>query len=78
MSRALWRTVRVLFPGFVHDVVWNHALCSIKEEVEWQEEHAWPHGLSLDPARIRARRRMSLELGPLTAFRPTANRELKG
>ena len=25
---------RMLFPGFVHDVVWNHALCCIKEEVE--------------------------------------------
>jgi hypothetical protein len=24
----------VLFPGFVHDVVWNHALCTIKEDVE--------------------------------------------
>ncbi len=33
-SRALWWCGRVLFPGFVHDVVWNHALCCIKEEVE--------------------------------------------
>jgi len=33
-SRILWRIVKALFPGFVHDVVWNHALCTIKEEVE--------------------------------------------
>jgi flavin-dependent dehydrogenase len=33
-SRAFWWCGRVLFPGFVHDVVWNHALCCIKEEVE--------------------------------------------
>jgi hypothetical protein len=33
-SRAFWWGGRVLFPGFVHDVVWNHALCCIKEEVE--------------------------------------------
>jgi hypothetical protein len=33
-GRVLWGVARVLFPGFVHDVVWNHALCTIKEEVE--------------------------------------------
>lgn len=33
-SRAMWRTGRFLFPEFVHDVVWNHALCTIKEDVE--------------------------------------------
>ena len=33
-GRVLWRTARVLFPEFVHDVVWNHALCTIKEEIE--------------------------------------------
>jgi hypothetical protein len=33
-SRALWGGVRALFPEFVHDVAWNHALCTIKEEVE--------------------------------------------
>jgi hypothetical protein len=27
------------FPEFVHDVVWNHALCTIKEEVE--RKHAY-------------------------------------
>jgi hypothetical protein len=33
-GRVLWGVARVFFPGFVHDVVWNHALCTIKEEVE--------------------------------------------
>lgn len=32
--RVLWKGFRVLFPEFVHDVVWNHALCTIKELVE--------------------------------------------
>jgi hypothetical protein len=33
-GRFLWGTAKLLFPEFVHDVVWNHALCTIKEEVE--------------------------------------------
>ena len=31
---VLCESARLLFPGFVHDIVWNHALCTIKEEVE--------------------------------------------
>jgi flavin-dependent dehydrogenase len=38
-SRVLWKGLRVLFPEFVHDVVWNHALCSIKEEVERKHDY---------------------------------------
>jgi hypothetical protein len=34
LGRALWRLFRALFPEFVHDIVWNHAMCTIKEEVE--------------------------------------------
>ncbi len=30
---------RKLFPSFIHDVVWNHALCSIKEEAELSEKN---------------------------------------
>ncbi len=33
-GRAFWRFVKRLFPAFMHDVVWNHALCTIKEAVE--------------------------------------------
>lgn len=39
-SRLIWRGARLLFPEFVHDVVWNHGLCTIKEEVEWKRDHA--------------------------------------
>jgi hypothetical protein len=46
-GRVLWGVAKVLFPGFVHDVVWNHALCTIKEEVE--RKHAYtPAPASLD------------------------------
>jgi flavin-dependent dehydrogenase len=38
-GRILWKGARVLFPGFVHDVVWNHALCTIKEDVERKHDH---------------------------------------
>lgn len=34
VSKVFWWISRYLFPGFVHDVVWNHALCSIKEHAE--------------------------------------------
>lgn len=40
-GRVLWEGTRVLFPEFVHDVVWNHALCTIKEEVE-RKHHYTP------------------------------------
>ena len=38
--RMLWLGVRSLFPGFVHDVAWNHALCTMKEEVERKHDHS--------------------------------------
>jgi flavin-dependent dehydrogenase len=40
-SRMVWKAARLLFPGFIHDVVWNHALCTIKEEVERKHEQRW-------------------------------------
>ncbi len=42
-SRMMWKAARFLFPGFVHDVVWNHALCTIKEEVERENDHTFRH-----------------------------------
>jgi hypothetical protein len=33
-SRALWGGIKVLFPEFLHDVAWDHALCTLKELVE--------------------------------------------
>jgi flavin-dependent dehydrogenase len=32
--RVFWWFFRLVFPAFVHDVVWNHAICSIKEDAE--------------------------------------------
>jgi flavin-dependent dehydrogenase len=51
-SRLMWKGARSLFPGFVHDVVWNHALCTIKEEVERKRDHTrqgwdFPHNTFL-------------------------------
>jgi hypothetical protein len=45
VSQLLWDGARLLFPEFVHDIVWNHALCTIKEEVE--RNHSQPLGQSL-------------------------------
>jgi len=33
-KRILWALFRLLFPGFVHDVIWNHSLCRLKSLVE--------------------------------------------
>lgn len=33
---------KLFFPGFVHDVVWNHALCTIKEGVERLHDRPLP------------------------------------
>jgi hypothetical protein len=41
-GRVMWKITRWSFPEFVHDVVWNHALCTIKEEVE--RKHGQPPG----------------------------------
>ncbi len=34
LGKIFWRFFKLLFPTYIHDVVWNHALCSIKEETE--------------------------------------------
>jgi flavin-dependent dehydrogenase len=39
LTRILWRIMRGLFPEFVHDIVWNHALCTIKEHVEQRADY---------------------------------------
>lgn len=33
-SRSGWWAFRALFPAFVHDVLWNHSLCEMKDKVE--------------------------------------------
>jgi flavin-dependent dehydrogenase len=42
-KRAAWYAFRFAFPGFVHDVVWNHSLCKIKDLVETEEESPEHH-----------------------------------
>ncbi|MEE9190520.1 MAG: hypothetical protein V3U16_07090 [Candidatus Neomarinimicrobiota bacterium] len=39
-SRIIWGSGKVLFPKFMHDVLWNHALCTIKEEIELKKYKA--------------------------------------
>lgn len=39
-TRPLWRLLRLLFPAFVHDVIWNHSLCQLKSSVESSGETA--------------------------------------
>jgi hypothetical protein len=34
IHKFFWYILRRCFPAFVHDVVWNHALCKIKHIVE--------------------------------------------
>ncbi len=43
VKRAAWYAFRLAFPGFVHDVVWNHSLCKIKDLVETEEELSEHH-----------------------------------
>jgi hypothetical protein len=34
VTRPFWRLFRLLFPAFIHDVLWNHSLCQLKDIVE--------------------------------------------
>ncbi len=34
VTRPFWWLFRLLFPAFVHDVLWNHSLCQLKDIVE--------------------------------------------
>lgn len=34
LERVFWRIFAKLFPGFAHDVVWNHSLCKLKHIIE--------------------------------------------
>ena len=33
-TRPFWWLLRHLFPAFIHDVLWNHSLCQLKDKVE--------------------------------------------
>lgn len=38
ITRPFWWCFRLLFPAFVHDVLWNHSLCQLKNSVEAEHE----------------------------------------
>ncbi len=40
-SRIFWGTFRRLFPEYIHDVLWNHALCQFKQVVESRDAVSW-------------------------------------
>jgi flavin-dependent dehydrogenase len=42
LSRLYWRIFRLLFPEFIHEVLWNHALCEFKQAVEAIDLHTEP------------------------------------
>ncbi len=33
-TRLFWKLFKKIFPGYAHDVVWNHAICCIKRDAE--------------------------------------------
>ena len=37
LGRIGWAIGRRIFPGFAHDVVWNHSLCQIRQQAELDE-----------------------------------------
>jgi hypothetical protein len=37
LKKLAWRLFRLGFPAFIHDVLWNHALCKLKDVVEEEE-----------------------------------------
>ncbi len=41
VGRAWWGLFRRLFPEFIHDVLWNHALCQLKQTAELRDSVSW-------------------------------------
>lgn len=40
LTRPFWWGLRCLFPAFVHDVLWNHSLCTLKDVAEIAHQEA--------------------------------------
>ena len=40
-ERIYWRLFKLFFPEFIHDVLWNHALCEIKHLAETRDPVSW-------------------------------------
>ena len=47
--KLAWRLFRLVFPRFLHDVVWNHALCKLKEVIEEGGDEETPGGATVSP-----------------------------
>ena len=43
-SRLFWRVFRLLFPEYIHDVLWNHALCEFKQSAESRQRRGRSSG----------------------------------
>jgi hypothetical protein len=41
LSRLFWAAFKWLFPEYIHDVLWNHALCQFKQVVESRDAMSW-------------------------------------
>jgi len=40
-GRFFWRLFKLFFPEFLHDVLWNHALCELKQVAEIRNAVSW-------------------------------------
>ena len=40
-GRVFQRLFKALFPEFIHDVLWNHALCELKQVAELRDSVSW-------------------------------------
>ena len=38
LTRPFWWLFRWLFPAYIHDVLWNHSLCQLKDLLEANPE----------------------------------------
>ncbi len=48
LKKVAWLAFKLAFPGFVHDVIWNHSLCKLKDLVENDPQPGYPkRGVSI-------------------------------
>jgi flavin-dependent dehydrogenase len=46
-SRIYWRLFRLLFPEFIHEVLWNHALCEFRHAAEFVDFDSRPEMINV-------------------------------
>lgn len=47
-SRIYWRLFRLLFPEFIHEVLWNHALCELRQAAESLDLDSKPEMINVE------------------------------